>query len=104
MKIKFDIDQMRSVQARLVEIKTQLKNKYDNDVRIINDITQNIRSNEITPALQEYISANEAKSTQIVALFEAVDTFLSKQIAAYSGANEIATDSLSQLQSMLEDL
>ena len=95
MKIKFDIDQMRSVQARLVEIKTQLKNKYDNDVRIINDIT---------PALQEYISANEAKSTQIVALFEAVDTFLSKQIAAYSGANETATDSLSQLQSMLEDL
>ena len=53
MKIKFDIDQMRSVQARLVEIKTQLKNKYDNDVRIINDITQNIRSNEITPALKE---------------------------------------------------
>lgn len=102
--IRFNIDEVRRIQAQLAEIKGQLRNKYDNDARIINDISANIKSSEFSTTIQNYISANETKSTQIITLFEAVDAFLTNQISSYTQANTTAEDSLSSLQSMLENL
>lgn len=104
MKIFVNIDNVRQMQTRLQAIKTELKSKYANDSRIISEISQNIKSSEITPALQQYISENEVKSNQIEALFTAIDNFLTKQITEYSSANQSASDELSKLNSMLDQL
>ena len=104
MKIFINIDSVRQMQTRLQAIKTELKSKYANDSRIISEISQNIKSSEITPALQQYISANEVKSNQIEALFTSIDNFLTKQITEYSSANQSASDELSKLNSMLDQL
>ncbi len=103
-RIYVNIDSVRQMQTRLQSIKTELKSKYANDSRIISEINQNIKNSEITPALQQYISANEVKSNQIEALFTAIDNFLTQQISEYSTANETAGDELSKLNSMLDQL
>ena len=102
--IRFNIDEVKRIQTELVEIKTQLRNKYDNDARIINDIAANIKSSEFSATIQNYITANETKSTQIITLFDSVDAFLTSQINAYTEANTTAGDNLTHLQGMLDNL
>ena len=102
--IRFNIDEVRRIQTELMEIREQLRNKYDNDARIINDIAANIKSSEFSTTIQNYVSANETKSTQIMTLFDQVDVFLTNQISSYTQANTTAGDNLSRLQSMLDNL
>lgn len=102
--IEFDTEVMQKVHDNLETLINNLSPKYSTDVSIISELSQNVQSEVITPALQKYIIANEAKSDNIKLLFENINNFLAEQIPSYKKINESGVEGLTEINNRLENL
>ena len=103
-EIKFDVEGMTKIKNELAAKSSEISSKYRNDVSIISSISSVVQSEEITPALQSYITANESKSSNIATLLSNVDAWLEEKIPQYERINQEGVDTLSSINSRLESL
>ena len=103
-EIKFDVEGMTKIKNELAAKSSEISSKYRNDVSIISSISSVANREEVNPALQSYITANESKSSNIATLLSNVDAWLEEKIPQYEGINQEGVDTLSSINSRLESL
>ena len=103
-EIRFDRDRMNQIHNRVGEVINQLQNALNSDMDSYNNISSCIQSTGMSAALKKYAENNVEQSKKIVEGLTKMDEFLQEQMTAYAATDADATQSLSEVDGLLNQL
>lgn len=103
-EIKFTTERMKDVHERVDEMINQLQTTINSANEKLNTIANNIQSDNIKSTLSSYVSTTDEKTKQTVEDLKALDEYLLGKIGSYSAIDESGTESMSEVQSLLDQL
>lgn len=103
-EIKFTTERMKEVHERIDDIMTQLQTSRDSSNELLNSISSNVQSDNIKDILKSYVSTSSEKIDDTLKNLATLDEYLVGKIGSYSSIDEASVESISEVQSLLDQL
>ena len=103
-EIKFTIERMKEVHERIDDIKNQLQTSINSANDILQTISGNVQSDNIKDTLSAFVSAASEKASSTLTNIGALDEYLVGKIGSYTSIDEVGVESMSEVQSLLDQL
>lgn len=103
-ELKFNVARMKEVNSRLEEISEQLTTSANENSDEISNITSNITGDEVVNVLKSYKETSDYVIKNTKTQIAQLKDYLQQQIIAYSTTEQSASDSLTDIQNMLNQI
>ena len=103
-EVKFTIERMKEVHDRIDDIRNQLQTSINSANDILQTISGNVQSDNIKDTLSAFVNATNEKSTSTLNNLQALDEYLVGKIGSYTSIDEAGVESMSEVQSLLDQL
>lgn len=103
-EIKFTTERMNQVNQRLDEMISQLKSSMNNANEHLNNISSNINTDKINKTLKEFVNSSKSYYYKTYNDLKALSEYLTSKIGTYTSVDEEAVQSMSEVQSFLDQL